>query len=70
MQLPNADAQVWFDGNATRQGGAERMFATPPLTPGRVYHYQIEAKWMENGVEMSKTRTITVKPGESATVVF
>ena len=55
VQLPNADAHVWFDGNATRQGGVERTFATPPLTSGRTYHYQIQVKWIENGTEMSKT---------------
>jgi uncharacterized protein (TIGR03000 family) len=70
VQVPDPSAQVFFDGDATRQRGNERVFVTPPLAPGGNFHYTIEAKWMENGQEMSKTRTITVNPGGSATVIF
>jgi uncharacterized protein (TIGR03000 family) len=70
VEVPNPDTQVFFDGDETRQKGSERAFVTPALLPGHTYHYTIEAKWMENGKQMNKTRTITVNPGGSATVVF
>jgi uncharacterized protein (TIGR03000 family) len=70
VDVPNPEAQVFFDGDPTRQRGAERVFVTPPLSPGGTFHYTIEARWMENGQEVSRTRTITVNPGGSANVVF
>ncbi|HBI42924.1 MAG TPA: hypothetical protein DDY78_08715, partial [Planctomycetales bacterium] len=56
MQVPNADAQVFFDGDKTSQTGAERAFVSPPLEAGRSFHYTIEARWMEDGHQMKKTR--------------
>ncbi len=70
VQVPTADAQVFFDGTQTQQQGVDRVFVTPPLEPGVTFHYTIEAKWEENGKEMNKTRIITVNPGGSATVIF
>jgi uncharacterized protein (TIGR03000 family) len=70
VQVPDADAQVFFDGDQTSQKGTERSFVSPPLLTGHSYHYTIEARWMENGHQMKKTRTVTVNAGGSATVIF
>jgi uncharacterized protein (TIGR03000 family) len=70
VEVPDGDAQVFFDGDKTSQTGTERAFVTPALPPGQSYHYTIEARWMENGKQMKKSRTITVNPGGSATVIF
>jgi uncharacterized protein (TIGR03000 family) len=70
VEVPDGNAQVFFDGDKTSQTGTERAFVTPALPPGQSYHYTIEARWMENGKQMKKSRTITVNPGGSATVIF
>jgi uncharacterized protein (TIGR03000 family) len=70
VQVSDPNAEVFFDGGQTRQKGNDRTFVTPPLSAGQTYHYTIEARWMENGKQMEKTRTITVNPGGSATVIF
>ena len=70
VQVSDPNAEVLFDGDQTRQRGNDRTFVTPPLEPGQTFHYTIEARWMENGKQMDKTRTISVNAGGSATVVF
>src|SRR5262249_29983293 len=44
-----ANATVWFDGEPTEQTGPYRRFWTPPLEPGKVYTYQVKARWMLDG---------------------
>src|SRR5205807_4910828 len=34
-----SDAQLWFQGTPTNQGGAVREFESPQLPPGREYTY-------------------------------
>jgi uncharacterized protein (TIGR03000 family) len=70
VRVPDPNAEVWFDATATRSHGAERRFRTPPLPAGRNYLYTIRAKWMENGQEMNRERTITVTAGLSMVVEF
>ena len=36
-----ADAEVWFNGDATQQKGEQREFVTPTLPVGRNYEYEI-----------------------------
>ena len=43
---------------------------TPPLDPGKTYHYSIQAKWMENGKAMDQSRIVTVTPNQTAVVDF
>jgi uncharacterized protein (TIGR03000 family) len=68
--LPDANARVWFDGNATRQTGADRMFHTPTLTAGSNNVYRIRASWMQGGREMTQERSASVTPGATAVVDF
>jgi len=68
--LPRADARVWFDGAATTQQGMERTFNSPPLDRGSNYSYTIRARWLENGQEVERSRTVNVQPGQSFTVYF
>ena len=70
VRVPDANAQVFFDGDKTQQTGTERDFVSPPLTPNKTYTYNVEAKWMENGKPMDQTRTVTVTPNQTATVDF
>jgi len=70
VNVPAADAEVWFEGAPTQQRGTTRDFESPPLTPGREYTYHIRARWMENGQMKDQTRTIRVQTGQSLNVDF
>jgi uncharacterized protein (TIGR03000 family) len=59
-----ADAEIWFDGNKTRQTGPARSFVSPPITPGHDYAYVLKARWLENGKEVTQTRRVIVHAGD------
>ena len=65
-----ADAQVWIGGEATTKTGEERTFASPALTPGKSYTYQIKAVWTENGKPIEKTQKVKVLANETTNVTF
>lgn len=68
--LPDAQAQVWFNGVLTRVTGERRSFASPPLTPGNSYSYDVKAIWNQDGWTMSASRSIQVSAGMNRTVDF
>jgi uncharacterized protein (TIGR03000 family) len=70
VKLPDADAEVWFDGKKTDSTGATRVFETPDLTPGKDYHYTIKAVWLENAQFVPHERTVTVTAGQVTTMDF
>jgi uncharacterized protein (TIGR03000 family) len=59
-----ANAQLWFNGTPTQLTGTQREFFSPPLTPGQMYHYEIRARWMENGRPVDVTRTVAVQAND------
>src|SRR5262249_43250190 len=65
-----ADAEVSFDGSPTTPTGTERVFASPPLTPGSRYSYSIRARWTANGRPVDQTRTVPVTAGANIRVDF
>jgi uncharacterized protein (TIGR03000 family) len=67
LQVPEG-ARVWFDGEATSQSGADRIFVSPALTPGYAYSYHIRVQWHENGQAVERTRDITVHAGDRINV--
>jgi uncharacterized protein (TIGR03000 family) len=69
VRVPSQDAQIWFDDYRTQQRGMERRYQSPPLEAGR-YSYQVRIKWRENGQEMTRTRTVNVRPGQMVMVDF
>jgi len=69
MRVP-ADARIWVDGAATTSTGSVREFASPPLKPGSQYHYEVQARWTENGHEVTQTQQVTVSAGTSIRVDF
>jgi len=69
VMLPNPTAQVWFNGAPTSQQGMQRTFFTPPLEPGN-YSYTVKARWMENGQQVERDRTVSVQPGQTVNVDF
>jgi uncharacterized protein (TIGR03000 family) len=65
-----ADAEVWFGQEKTRQTGATREFVSPALTPGKEFTYEIKARWMEGGKEVVHTRQVDVSAGSWKIVDF
>jgi len=66
-----AGATVWFDDNKTTQTGSERLFESPPLTPGRHYSYDLKAQWRDqDGKEVTQTRHVDVSANASVSVEF
>jgi uncharacterized protein (TIGR03000 family) len=59
-----SDARVWFEGDPTSQGGADRTFVSPSLTPGHEYVYHIRVQWEENGKPVEVKRDVTVHAGD------
>jgi uncharacterized protein (TIGR03000 family) len=66
--LTPADAEVFIGGQKTVQTGPRRLFYSPPLTPDRAFAYEIQAKWLENGREVTLSRTVRVHAGERVMV--
>jgi uncharacterized protein (TIGR03000 family) len=61
-------ASLWVEGARTQQTGAERLFESPPVEPGKTYVYTLVVSWIENGKEIAHTRTVKVKAGDEPTV--
>ena len=60
LRVP-ADAQVWFDGRATKQTGLLRLYDSPPLAPGKKFVYEVRVRWMKDGKPIEQNRRITVE---------
>lgn len=62
------DAEVWFDGNKTKQTGEVRNFYSPQLTPGKTYVYNLRVRWKKDGQDKEATRKVRVQARESVPV--
>ncbi len=65
-----ADAEVWFNGDPTKQKGEHREFVTPTLPVGRAYQYEVRARWKPDGKLVDQTRTVIVHANERIDVDF
>jgi uncharacterized protein (TIGR03000 family) len=70
VKVPQADAELWFQGVKTNRTGKVREFASPALDRGTTYSYQVRARWMDNGEPVERTRSVTVRAGERVRVDF
>jgi uncharacterized protein (TIGR03000 family) len=68
--LPNAEAKLLVDGNATTSTGATRLLETPELKPGATYHYELTVTWDEGARTITEKRRIDVTPGAVTTADF
>lgn len=68
--LPRPDAVLFVEGVKMDGTGAARRFVSPPLAPGRRYTYSFEARWVEDGKEVRRTREVPVYAGDRITVDF
>jgi uncharacterized protein (TIGR03000 family) len=65
-----ADAELWLDGNPTKQRGESRAFVSPLLQPGRNFVYEMRARWMQDGKPVEETRQIEVWAGARPVIDF
>jgi len=65
-----SDAEVWFDGDPTKKRGDERDFKSPPLPVGRLYHYDVRARWKEGGRVVDQTRSVPASANRRTEVDF
>jgi uncharacterized protein (TIGR03000 family) len=64
IQAP-AGANLWISDVFVGQGGSSRQFVSPPLENGRTYTYDIKARWMQDGREMTSARTLEFQGGQT-----
>jgi uncharacterized protein (TIGR03000 family) len=69
IRLP-ADAELRLQGVKMNERGSLRRITTPTLDPGMDYTYDVNARWMENGMQVSKDRHVMVRAGDKWTVDF
>lgn len=55
-----ANAEVWFNGNKTKQTGQVRHFYSPQLEPGKNYVYSLRVRWTKDGKENEENRRVRV----------
>src|SRR5262249_43333867 len=48
----------------------ERLFVSPPLEPGKTFHYDVLARWKQNEETVERTRTVRVTSGARVRVSF
>jgi uncharacterized protein (TIGR03000 family) len=65
-----AGAEIWFDGERTFQTGTDRVFTSPPLAPGLTYHYEVLARWTENGRPVQQAQRVAVRAGDRVRLIF
>jgi uncharacterized protein (TIGR03000 family) len=69
VRVPD-DAEVRINGDPTVQRGTERRFVTPPLEAGRKLHYEVRARWREQGEGVERIGIVPVRPGERLALDF
>jgi uncharacterized protein (TIGR03000 family) len=70
VRLPRANAQLLINGNKTKQRGKARRFVSDPLAKGRSRTYKFTARWKEQGTEVERTKTVTLRAGQRKVVQF
>jgi uncharacterized protein (TIGR03000 family) len=68
--VPDEEAQIWVDGRKTTSNGLHRVFASPPLEPGRTYSYTVTAAWNQGGRIVTEERKVDVSAGTVRRVNF
>jgi uncharacterized protein (TIGR03000 family) len=65
-----ADARIFVDGTPMTSTGPVRQFHSPPLAPGRQYTYNFEARWNDDGREITQKQKVDVSAGAHPNVTF
>ena len=70
VRVPDAGAQVEFDGERTYTMGLTRYFVTPELPNDKPYHYTVSARWNAGGEAVTKERKVEVAAGQTTVIDF
>jgi uncharacterized protein (TIGR03000 family) len=70
VRVPDADAEVVFEGQRTSTLGRIRRLETPDLQPGESYSARVAARWKQDGREMTDERRVDLTAGASVVVDF
>jgi len=65
-----ANGTVSFGRVPLSQDAGAHKYLTPALTGDDAYGYDVQAKWMENGKEVSRTKHVTFYAGDQISVDF
>jgi len=66
----SASGEVTFGSYQTSQSAGPKAYETPALNPGKTYSYDIRARWMDNGREVTQTRSVMIHAGDRVNVDF
>jgi len=69
VRLP-ADARLTIDGGPTRSTGPTRWYVSPPLGPGKTFHYDLRAEVVRDGRRLTATRRVAVRAGQEVDVTM
>jgi uncharacterized protein (TIGR03000 family) len=69
VSLP-ADAKLMIDDFTTKSTSAARVFVSPELAPGQVFHYNLKAEIVRDGQTLSVTEQVAVRAGAETRVSF
>lgn len=69
VSLP-ADAKLSIDGHVTTSNTAERTFVSPALEAGKEYQYTLTAELVRDGKNVTESKTVIVRAGETTSVNF
>lgn len=63
-----ADAKLIIEDVPTKQTGSSRRFKTPPLMPGKSYHYTLKWSYEKEGKTVTQTKVVHVRAGDDIEV--
>lgn len=69
VRLP-AEATLTIDDQPTRSTSDVRTFVSPPLEPGKTFHYVLKAQVVRDGKTLTRTERVAVEAGREARVTF
>jgi uncharacterized protein (TIGR03000 family) len=69
VSLP-ADATLTVDDNPTTSTSATRVFASPPLQPGKQYTYTLKAEIVRDGQKVVAEKKVPVRAGQESRVTL
>ena len=70
VRLPNEDAKLYIDGEATKSTGLVRSFATPAQDRIETFTYDVRAEWLVDGFKTTHTKRVVGRAGEKVVVEF
>ncbi len=71
IAVPSERADVWIQGEKSEQSKRVQEYVSPPLTPGKQYYYEVQAKWTDSaGKQVERTKSFPIVPGRPVFLDF